>query len=74
MTTPFETILKTTPPCISEDWLQGRTGFGGILAALALQELSSLLDTDRQPISLNVQFVGPVVPGTMKVAQHHQAR
>ena len=68
MTTPFETILKTTPPCISEDWLQGRTGFGGILAALALQELSSLLDTDRQPISLNVQFVGPVVPGTMKVA------
>ena len=68
MTTPFETILKTTPPSISEDWLQGRTGFGGILAALALQELSSLLDTDRQPISLNVQFVGPVVPGTMKVA------
>ena len=37
MTTPFETILKTTPPSISEDWLQGRTSFGGILVHLHLK-------------------------------------
>ena len=50
MTTPFETILKTTPPSISEDWLQGRTSLSGILAALALQELSlALVDNNRQP-------------------------
>ena len=67
MTTPFETILKTTPPCISEDWLQGRTGFEESCCARASGTL--IAPGHRPPTySLNVQFVGPVVPGTMKVA------
>ncbi|MEC8051962.1 MAG: thioesterase family protein [Myxococcota bacterium] len=67
MTTPFETVLETTPPSISEDWLQGRTSFGGILGALALKELLALVDKERRPLSLNLQFIRPVYPETVNI-------
>ena len=67
MTTPFETVLETTPPSISKDWLQGRTSFGGILGALALKELLALVENNRRPLSLNLQFIRPVYPETVDI-------
>ena len=64
----FETVLNAAPPSISDDWLQGRTSFGGILTALALKELLSLVDNNRQPLSLNIQFIRPVYPGTVNIS------
>lgn len=63
----FETVLNATSPSISDDWLQGRTSFGGILGALALKELLALVDHNRQPLSLNLQFIRPVYPETVDI-------
>jgi acyl-CoA thioesterase len=44
-------------------WLQGRTIFGGIVGALLQRAMMALAPADREPRSLQVAFVAPVVPG-----------
>jgi acyl-CoA thioesterase len=41
-------------------WMQGRTSFGGIAAAVGLRALRSLVDEARRPRSVHVSFFGPV--------------
>ena len=47
------------------DWLQGRTLFGGLQAAIALKAMRSLV-TEAPLRSLQVTFVGPVPGGEVK--------
>lgn len=50
---------------VPDDWLQGRTLFGGLQAAIALKAMRSLVP--EAPLrSLQVTFVGPVPGGTVK--------
>ncbi len=54
-----------TSVIVPADWLQGRTAFGGLQAALAVRAMRDALGTgaDAMPLrSLQVTFVGPV-PG-----------
>lgn len=62
------------PGCVrfhpSEDWLQGRTTFGGLLSALAAQAMRDVCGSDWPLRALQTSFVGPVVPGPMEVEVH----
>lgn len=44
---------------VDTSWLQGRTAFGGLSAALLTKALSEGLPTDRRLRSLSVNFIGP---------------
>ena len=48
-----------------ESWAQGRTIFGGLVAAGALRAMREY--TDRRPRSLLISFVGPVSPGLSEI-------
>jgi acyl-CoA thioesterase len=51
---------------VSEDWLQGRTIFGGMQVALAVRAMRALMPSDapRLPLrSLQATFVGPIPAG-----------
>lgn len=75
--TPFATLLAarrrdgdqvafTIPP----DWLQGRTSFGGLIAALAVQAMRDVAGAalPLPPLrALQTAFVGPVGEGRMDV-------
>jgi acyl-CoA thioesterase len=52
---------------LSEDWMQGRSAFGGIQAAMALRVMRSLLTADMPLRSLQVAFVAPVAAGPVKI-------
>ncbi|GAB2566616.1 thioesterase family protein [Dyella jejuensis] len=52
---------------INEDWLQGRSAFGGLQAALALQAMRGLVPADMPLRSLQVAFVAPVPAGTVRM-------
>ncbi|MCM5678100.1 thioesterase family protein [Schlegelella sp. S2-27] len=79
-TTPFsELIARRTAPDqavvrfdISDDWLQGRTTFGGLIAACAVQAMrdvaGSAWDGHVALLALQTSFVGPVGLGTMDVS------
>ena len=57
---------------ITPDWLQGRTTFGGLIAALAVQAMLDCIDGAPMPLrALQTNFVGPVGAGevAMKVQQ-----
>lgn len=56
---------------ISEDWLQGRTAFGGILASLALQALLKATDKPRPLRALMTAFIGPVSAGSFHIRTQH---
>jgi acyl-CoA thioesterase len=49
------------------DWAQGRSAFGGLLAAVALRAMRSTVPADRRPRSLQISFVGPVAPGSVEI-------
>jgi acyl-CoA thioesterase len=53
---------------ISEDWLQGRSTFGGLQAALAVQVMRELLPGDAPLRSLQVAFIAPVPAGTVRMS------
>lgn len=53
---------------ISEDWLQGRSAFGGLQAAVAVQVMRELVPEDVPLRSLQVTFVAPVPAGTVRMA------
>jgi acyl-CoA thioesterase len=48
-------------------WLQGRTVFGGIVGALLQRAMAGVAPSDREPRSLQVVFVAPVVPGRVEI-------
>ncbi|RDS82375.1 acyl-CoA thioesterase [Dyella psychrodurans] len=53
---------------ISEDWLQGRSAFGGIQAALVLRAMRTLVVADVPLRSLQVAFLAPVPAGDIRIA------
>jgi acyl-CoA thioesterase len=53
---------------ITTDWLQGRTTFGGLIAALAVQAMHDLAEGPAMPLrALQTNFVGPVGAGPATV-------
>lgn len=76
--TPFSSILNTVTEDfetnrfkLPEDWMQGRAGYGGLVAALSLKSMRFLVPADRKVRSLLISFVGPVGPGDFAI--HTQA-
>jgi acyl-CoA thioesterase len=56
---PDENLLVT----VSEDWLQGRATFGGLVAAAGNEAMRRFVARDRPLRSLQTTFVGPAGPG-----------
>lgn len=52
---------------VSEDWLQGRSAFGGLQAALALRAMRELVQADAPLRSLQTTFIAPVAAGTVTI-------
>lgn len=52
---------------VSEDWLQGRSAFGGLQAALALRAMRELVPTHMPLRSLQTTFVAPVPAGVVGI-------
>lgn len=52
---------------LSGDWLQGRAIFGGLLAAIAIDALERQIPSDRVPLNLSCQFIGPIEPGKIRI-------
>lgn len=52
---------------VSEDWLQGRSVFGGLQAALALRAMRALVPADMPLRSLQTTFVAPVPAGPVMI-------
>lgn len=53
---------------ISDDWLQGRSAFGGLQAALALQAMRRLTGVTAPLRVLQTTFMAPVPPGPVTVS------
>lgn len=52
---------------VSEDWLQGRTTFGGLQAAMAVRAMRTLVPAEVPLRVLQTTFVGPVPGGPVSV-------
>jgi acyl-CoA thioesterase len=52
---------------VTEDWLQGRSAFGGLQAALAVRAMRELVPTNMPLRSLQVTFLSPVPAGEVEV-------
>lgn len=52
---------------VSEDWLQGRSAFGGLQAALGLRAMRELVSADMPLRSLQTTFVAPVPAGPVTI-------
>jgi acyl-CoA thioesterase len=52
---------------VSDDWLQGRATFGGLVAAVGNEAMRKLVPGDRPLRSLQTTFVGPAAAGTWKL-------
>ena len=55
---------------VSPDWQQGRTTFGGVLSALALQAMRDVCGQEWPLRALQTNFVGPVASGSFDVEVH----
>lgn len=53
---------------ISDDWLQGRTIYGGLVGAMGVQAMRDKIGPDRPLRVLQVNFVGPVPAGPVTVS------
>ena len=60
---PDENLLVT----VSEDWLQGRATFGGLVAAVGNEAMRRFVPRDRPLRSLQTTFVGPATAATWNV-------
>jgi acyl-CoA thioesterase len=58
---------ETWTGSLTEDWLQGRSAFGGMQAAMALRAMRSLVPADVPLRSLQVAFIAPIAAGTVKI-------
>ncbi|MEO6799006.1 MAG: thioesterase family protein [Rhodanobacter sp.] len=52
---------------VSDDWLQGRSAFGGLQAALALRAMRELVPPEMPLRTLQVTFLAPVPAGTVAI-------
>ena len=52
---------------IPEDWLQGRSVFGGLQAALALRAMRGLVPREVPLRTLQTTFIAPVPAGTVRI-------
>jgi len=52
---------------VSEDWSQGRTCFGGLVAAVGNQAMRKLVTAERPLRSLQTTFIAPAPPGNWRV-------
>ena len=59
-----ETELLVT---VSEDWLQGRATFGGLVAAVGNEAMRRIVPGDRPLRSLQTTFAGPASAGAWKL-------
>ena len=48
---------------VPEEWSQGRTAYGGLLAAVGMEALKGLIPEGRRAKSFTVAFLGPIPPG-----------
>ena len=48
------------PLSVSDDWMQGRTAYGGLVAAMALKSMRGHVNPERKVRSLFFSFVGPL--------------
>lgn len=55
---------------VPEDWLQGRSVFGGMQVALALRAMRSLVPAELPLRVIQTTFVGPVSAGTVRGRAH----
>ena len=53
---------------IPPDWMQGRTAFGGLVAALAVRAMRQCIPSERELLALDVAFVAPLGPGKVEFA------
>ncbi len=70
MTTPFSTLLASatsTTLDVPPDWAQGRSIFGGLQAAFAVQTMRAHVDPAIPLRTIQVTFVGPIA-GVMTAA------
>lgn len=74
--TSFEKLLSDVKPSgenhysatVQEDWLQGRSAFGGLTGAIVTQAMRQQVAAERKLRSLQVTFVGPAPKGDHQVA------
>lgn len=52
---------------VSDDWMQGRATFGGLVAAVGNEAMRRLVPRDRPLRSLQTTFVGPATAGTWRM-------
>lgn len=60
---PDDELLVT----VSDDWLQGRATFGGLVAAVGSEAMRRLVPRERPLRSLQTTFAGPASAGTWKL-------
>ncbi len=66
LTTKFERDGDATIYTLTDDWLQGRAAFGGLVAALGLMAARHLAAPDRRLRALQTTFVRPSGPGPLR--------
>src|SRR5689334_8859376 len=52
---------------VSDDWMQGRATFGGLVAAVGNEAMRRLVPRDRPLRSLQTTFIGPTSAGTWRM-------
>lgn len=52
---------------VSDDWMQGRATFGGLVAAVGNEAMRKLVPRDRPLRSLQTTFIGPATAGTWRI-------
>src|SRR5512140_2324117 len=80
----MRTSAGTAEALVSDDWLQGRSVFGGMQAAIALAAMRTLIPMPTALRTLQMTFVAPIECGLVtanarvlragKSAQHAEAR
>jgi Thioesterase-like superfamily len=72
--TDFATAMQLTPigerrwsATVTADWGQGRTTFGGLLAALAARVAVQVVGAERPIRTMDVAFLAPIPPGPVEV-------
>ena len=67
----FESLTLTAPgigsATVGEDWLQGRSVFGGLQAVLGVRAMRSLLAEPLPLRTLQTTFIAPLPAGTVRV-------
>lgn len=66
----LETVRRLNDGWIAvapDDWLQGRTVFGGLQAALAVRAMRDLVPQEIPLRALQTSFIAPVPPGTLRI-------